>query len=161
MDLVRQRNNIRLHGGQQDTAVCGAGRTLEHLSHLRRRGHIGNASGLELRVQVAIQWPQGVARHAHHRILVRQPDTTHCLPPQSLFLEDLASTIMNGAVLPHIHKIFNSSLPPILANSITPSVSFQNISLVSGRAVDELRPPPNCRMLLSDWTTCAFYCDLV
>ncbi len=35
-----------------------------------------------------------------HRVLVRQPDTAHRLPPQGLFFDDLAGAVMNGAVLP-------------------------------------------------------------
>jgi hypothetical protein len=100
VDLVRQRNDVGLHGSQQHMALGGAGGAFEHLGHLGCGGHIGNASGLDLRLQVGTQRPQGGAGHAHHRVLVRQPDTAHRLPPQGLFFDDLACAVMNGAILP-------------------------------------------------------------
>ena len=100
VDLVRQRNDVGLHGSQQHMALGGAGGTFEHLGYLGCGGHIGNASSLDLRLQVGTQRPQGGAGNAHHRVLVRQPDTAHRLPPQGLFFNNLAGAVMNGAVLP-------------------------------------------------------------
>jgi hypothetical protein len=81
-------------------ALGGAGGTFEHLGHLGCGGHIGNAPSLDLRLQVGMQQPQGGAGYTHHRVLVRQPDTAHRLPPQGLFFDDLAGAVMNGAVFP-------------------------------------------------------------
>ena len=103
VDLVRQRDDVGLHGSQQYMAVGGAGGAFEHLGHLGCGGHIGNAPGLDLRLQVGTQRPQGGAGHAHHRVLVRQPDTAHRLPPQGLFFDDLAGAVMNGRIAPRMN----------------------------------------------------------
>ncbi len=42
VDLVRQRNDVGLHGSQQHMALGGAGGAFEHLGHLGCGGHIGN-----------------------------------------------------------------------------------------------------------------------
>ena len=83
-------------------AIGGAGGTFKYLGHLSCGSHVGYASNLDLRLQIGTQRPQGGAGHAHHRVLVRQPDTAHRLPPQGLFFNDLAGAVMNGAVLPNI-----------------------------------------------------------
>ena len=76
------------------------GGAFEHLGYLGCGGHIGNASSLDLRLQTGAQRAQGGVGYVHNRVLVRQPDTTHRLPPQGLFFDDLAGAVMNGAVLP-------------------------------------------------------------
>ena len=102
VELVRQRNDVGLHGSQQHMTIRGAGGTFEHLGNLGCGGHVGYAPSLDLRLQVGTQRPQGGAGYAHHRVLVRQPDTAHRLPPQGLFFDDLAGAVMNGAVLPRM-----------------------------------------------------------
>src|SRR5680860_1847286 len=71
-----------------------------------------------LRPQVGIQRPQGGAGNADHRILVRQPDTAHRLPPQGLFFHDLEGAVMNGAVLPkRLHPLITLYLYLLPAES--------------------------------------------
>ena len=82
--------------------IRGAGGTFEHLGNLGCGGHVGYAPSLDLRLQVGTQRPQGGAGYAHHRVLVRQPDTANRLPPQGLFFNDLAGAVVNGAVLPRM-----------------------------------------------------------
>ena len=100
MDLMRQRNDVGLHGSQQDMTARSAGSAFQHFGHLGCGCYIGNAFGLDLRLQVGAQRPQSGTRYAYHYILIRQPDAAHRLPPQSLFFDDLANAVMNGAVLP-------------------------------------------------------------
>jgi hypothetical protein len=64
-------------------ALGGAGGTFEHLRHFGCGGHIGYAPGLDLRLQIGTQRPQGGAGHAHHRVLVRQP-TRHTVCPHKV-----------------------------------------------------------------------------
>jgi len=83
---------------------------------VRRRGEISDpVHGADT---CFMHGPKARGGQPHYDILARQPDTADNLPPQGLFLNDLADTVMSGAVSPkRLHPLITLCLDLSLAES--------------------------------------------
>ncbi len=99
-------------------AVGCAGAAFQYFSYFCCSRNITNTMRFNIGLQIGTQRAQCRAGNTHHGILVWQPYTANYLSPQSLFFDDLAGRIMDGAVLPERpHPLITPDQDLLLAES--------------------------------------------
>ena len=127
-----QGDDVGFHWRQQDRSVRRTTAAFQHFGHFGRRGHINDTLGVKVGVQGSCEGAQGRTGDTDNRILLRQPDAADGLAPQHLLFDDLAGTVMDGAVEPYtIHQSVPSLSKIWMETFSIRSICLHNLSINS------------------------------